>query len=558
MFTRRDFLRISAMASAAALMNWQCPALAKGGSRRRARHKDEYDAIIIGAGLGGLSCASFLTMNGFRPLVIDKRNKPGGYATSFQRSVKCGRKRGRKRGRFTCEASLHGVTGNPQNQELLRQLGVLDKLTLIPHDSSWSSLYPDLPLNFPQPPLDPDGHPDVNQALTNAYNALASIFSDEAGLGPYMHYWGELLREIEIFYAADASPNFATFEDDYPTWYSMLYPTPLTLDELLDTYGINDQKLRAILAQSWPYYGLPPSQIPAWLYLMYTGLYYGYGNFYIQGTSQSLSDALVDTIKEGGGKVLLNTEVKKIILDDNGRAVGVKVKNERRHLHTRHHRHHRHHNKYYANAVISNAAVPQTFDKLVPKSAHAQLTDYMDSISSCQPSTSHFNVWLGLDLDKNDNFKESYEKLLSNTIVYPGYDHDEAYDALLDCDPERSGFAVLAYDKLIDGFSPEGHVSITLSMLSAYEPWKQFEADYFSGRKNRRWHGKNKRKKRYYEEKKRITETLISLAEEYVLPGLSEVIVMKEASTPLTNVRFTLNTQGAIYGYDQTMDNSGF
>jgi len=36
------------------------------------------------------------------------------------------------------------------------------------------------------------------------------------------------------------------------------------------------------------------------------------------------------------------------------------------------------------------------------------------------------------------------------------------------------------------------------------------------------------------------------------------MIVMKDASTPLTNVRYTLNTRGAIYGYDQTMDNSGF
>ena len=35
------------------------------------------------------------------------------------------------------------------------------------------------------------------------------------------------------------------------------------------------------------------------------------------------------------------------------------------------------------------------------------------------------------------------------------------------------------------------------------------------------------------------------------------MIVMQDASTPLTNVRYTLNTGGAILGYDQTMDNSG-
>lgn len=31
---------------------------------------------------------------------------------------------------------------------------------------------------------------------------------------------------------------------------------------------------------------------------------------------------------------------------------------------------------------------------------------------------------------------------------------------------------------------------------------------------------------------------------------------MMDASTPLTNLRFTGNTGGAIYGFDQTVDNS--
>jgi prolycopene isomerase len=74
MISRRDFLRLSALASAAALIKWECPVLAKGGKA----HKDEYDAIIIGAGLGGLSCAAFLAVNGFRPLVIEAHDKPGG------------------------------------------------------------------------------------------------------------------------------------------------------------------------------------------------------------------------------------------------------------------------------------------------------------------------------------------------------------------------------------------------------------------------------------------------------------------------------------------------
>ncbi len=44
-----------------------------------------YDAVIIGAGLGGLSCGAAFVRQGFRPLVIEKHFKPGGYATTFGR-----------------------------------------------------------------------------------------------------------------------------------------------------------------------------------------------------------------------------------------------------------------------------------------------------------------------------------------------------------------------------------------------------------------------------------------------------------------------------------------
>jgi len=39
--------------------------------------------------------------------------------------------------------------------------------------------------------------------------------------------------------------------------------------------------------------------------------------------------------------------------------------------------------------------------------------------------------------------------------------------------------------------------------------------------------------------------------------GLSEVIEVKEIGTPLTNIRYTSNYRGAIYGFDQTLNNSG-
>src|SRR5512139_2738412 len=47
--------------------------------------RDEYDVIVVGAGLGGMTAASLLAKRGLSVLMIDQQNKPGGSCTSFKR-----------------------------------------------------------------------------------------------------------------------------------------------------------------------------------------------------------------------------------------------------------------------------------------------------------------------------------------------------------------------------------------------------------------------------------------------------------------------------------------
>jgi prolycopene isomerase len=54
-----------------------------------------------------------------------------------------------------------------------------------------------------------------------------------------------------------------------------------------------------------------------------------------------------------------------------------------------------------------------------------------------------------------------------------------------------------------------------------------------------------------------MADVLIRKAEQVLLPGLSDAIEVKEIGTPLTNVRYTGHHRGAIYGWDQTVNNSG-
>ena len=45
--------------------------------------KGKFDAIIIGSGIGGLSCAASLAMCNYKVLVLEKNLSPGGSMTAF-------------------------------------------------------------------------------------------------------------------------------------------------------------------------------------------------------------------------------------------------------------------------------------------------------------------------------------------------------------------------------------------------------------------------------------------------------------------------------------------
>ena len=49
-------------------------------------YKDNYDVIVIGGALAGMSCAMKLASEGKSVLILERHNLPGGLATSFVRS----------------------------------------------------------------------------------------------------------------------------------------------------------------------------------------------------------------------------------------------------------------------------------------------------------------------------------------------------------------------------------------------------------------------------------------------------------------------------------------
>jgi len=170
------------------------------------------------------------------------------------------------------------------------------------------------------------------------------------------------------------------------------------------------------------------------------------------------------------------------------------------------------------------------------------LKDYLMRMDQLSVSLSSYQIFLGLKKDLIGEVGITDTEIFYET----GYDIEAGYKAALDADVENAGYGLTLYDNIYKGYSPEGKNTINIISLQGFDHWKKYEADYWKGNKTA-----------YLAEKERMADILIDKVEKTLLPGLSKAIEVKEIGTPLTNVRYTSNYRGAIYGWDQTLDNSG-
>ena len=497
---RREFLRTLMGAMAAGSLDWSSLPVASAA----VRGDGQYDAVIIGAGLGGLSCAAAFARQGFKVVVLEQQDKAGGYATSFRRP-----------GGFEFEVSLHSTTVGERNglHNLIPGFPEITDIEFVPHPHLYRAIFSDHDIRVPNRNL--QGYIDL---LTKTFPAedegIKGLFADMKGL----------TQDIARFSSQRGNVEMSRFPAEYP---HLFRHSGRTWGEMVDA-KIRDTKLKAIISSLWVYYGLPPSKLASVYYAAPTYSYLTGGGYYPRGRSQTISNALLSFIEARGGKVLLESRVNKILVKGDT-AYGVRTADGR---------------EFAGRVVVSNANAYDTFHKLLGRDEKSadDLRGYLARMESLSVSLSSFQIFLGL---KRDLVHEL--GVTDSEIFYaPGYDPEASYEAMRNADLTNPGFCVTLYDNLCRGYSPQGKNTISLLTLQGYEHWKRFEADYWKGNK-----------KAYRAEKERMADQLIRQAEKSVLPGLSKAIEVKEIGTPLTNVRYTGNYRGAAYGWDQTLDNSG-
>lgn len=99
-----------------------------------------YDAIIISAGLGGLTAGAKLSVEGKKVLVIEQHNLPGGCATTFKRNA------------LKIEVGLHMMDGpydDDPKQKIFKELGVFDHVKFIRIPEFYRFVKPGVEITIP-------------------------------------------------------------------------------------------------------------------------------------------------------------------------------------------------------------------------------------------------------------------------------------------------------------------------------------------------------------------------------------------------------------------------
>ena len=473
---RRNFLKTMLMASSAAAIDWT----GFGALASSIPNKKDFPIIVIGAGLGGLVSAAYLSKYGFDVTLIEQHDIPGGYATSFDREE------------FTFDVSLHAtVAEHAMPQMILADLGIWDKLKVAYTPELRRIVTPNFDVTLPA--KNPEGvkkelsgvFPHEKQGIYDFYTEMEQVISELWGGKRFKTSMMEKLEKLSL-----------------EQWMSL---------------HVNDPEVKYCMAIFSGYYGLSPSRINALFYAIATGEYLVHGGQYYKTRSQDLSNTLADCIEKNNGNIHYNTEAAHILFDQNNSIEGVIDYTGK---------------KYPAKAVIANCSVPALFNKMMPKKLVPP--DFTLQIQKKNTSLSSFVIWLGLNR-RIDHIKD-YEIDLALNI---NMNDDQLFSKK---DVAKSGIGITIYDNLFEGYSVPGKSTLSIMCLSDFAPWKKFEEDYF-----------NDQKEAYNKEKERIAQSFIQRVEQRLIPGLSDSIEVMEIGTPLTNMFYTQNPEGAIYGFDRDM-----
>lgn len=454
-----------------------------------------YDAIVIGSGLGGLTCGATLSKKGKKVLVLEQHNIIGGCATCFPRKG------------MLVDVGLHELDFGDRNTDIkysiFDYLELWDKIKLIKLPTAWTIKVAERTYVIPH---------------NNTSETLKKYFPHEKrGIDKYFAML-RLQARKSIKYPFDMR-FFEFFISSFTVMPYHIYNfiTNRTVGDILDKL-IKDPWLKHILNINIGYYHNDPYRFIWSAHAVPQNGYYTQG-MYLKGGSQTLSNALASIISKTGGEIRAKADVTNILLDGN-KAMGVRYFDKKSGESI----------EVYADKIIANCDPATVYNKMLPQ--NGDYSKDLDLTKNCKRTTSIISLYMIFNKKPNEIYPDMD---YSTFVVDPQNVEKEQKDIydMSNINYRNADFTLVNYSKIDNGLSNRNdrHL-IVLATLSQYEDWDGLD-------------------KETYQAKKTNVQKILEdrLWEEF--PKLKEYLEHSELATPKTIERYIRTQKGTPYGYDQ-------
>src|SRR5579871_371553 len=459
--------------------------------------KPEYDVIVIGSGVGGLTAAALLSKAGFSVCVLEKEPHVGGYLAGFRRK------------NFLFDTAIHWLNQCEPGGLVFKLFDIIGN---------------DYPAAEPQKRIRRYKGESFDYLLTNNPDELRDQLINEfplekKGIENFFKAAKKLggsFKNFSSVFRSEESMNF--FERMRNKMHMLKFVIPFIPYVMYSGQKgfkkglkrfFKDERLHKIFASETELLGcLVPI---GWAY---------YGDFQSppKGGSQMIPKWLQYVVEHYQNHVYFKCKVNEILVEGNT-SKGVRFEHRG--------------NEYLLKSkyVVAACDVETLYEKMLP--AGTVPDKLLKKLRKAELYSSSVTISIALDCPT--------EALGFHEELVHVVDENESFDAYSSGDPLKSEISILAPSLRDKSLAPEGQGTLTLYMPAIM--------DYENN-----WHtaideqGNYVRGDEYKKLKNEIAEIIISRVEEKVAPGLRSHILFYEVATPVTHWRYTGNKNGTMMG----------
>ncbi len=336
-------------------IRWSPPVLTPGRSLR----KNEYDAAVVGAGIGGLACASLLAGTGMKVLLAEKGRRVGGYCQTYDWEG------------YPMNTGPTLLLGSEEGgilNALLRRLGLGKEVAF--RRMEWGLANGKIALRLGQGAESDLGK--LGNKFPDSREDLQHLMSD------LRRFRGELLDRPD-FLSSPLPFDLEEFREQFLRHPVSSHWQNITFQAMLEEY-LSDQNLVGILGKLASMLGGDPHDFPAYegarllVALFLDGIYYPVKHF------SHLTSRLASLVEKGGGDVLTSCGVEEVLFEGEGSSavpIGLRLADG---------------SQARSNVVVLDIDPRQSFSGIIPPSVLG--ADFAREMQGLKPSPSAFLLHL--------------------------------------------------------------------------------------------------------------------------------------------------------------------